>query len=147
LAKVYFDGGCRPNPGPIETAVVARGKFHHRAAAGHGSSEEAEWLALLDAVALARALGIRDLVLLGDCAGVVAQANSTVKSGNDAASACHARFVSNTAGFDRVRVRHIKRSQNLAGIALGQMRQGRKMKLHEMAQEGPSECSVSPRER
>jgi ribonuclease HI len=23
--KIYFDGGCRPNPGNIETAVVAAG--------------------------------------------------------------------------------------------------------------------------
>ena len=26
--KVYFDGGCRPNPGPIEAAVVLRGAVH-----------------------------------------------------------------------------------------------------------------------
>ena len=23
--KIFFDGGCRPNPGPIEVAVVAGG--------------------------------------------------------------------------------------------------------------------------
>jgi ribonuclease HI len=124
LTKVYFDGGCRPNPGVIETAVVALGKVHHRAAAGHGSSELAEWTALLDALDVARGLGLRDLLLLGDSAGVVGQANGKAGSGDGAAD-CHARFLAQITDFERVRVRHIKRNQNLAGIALGQMRQGR----------------------
>jgi len=127
LTKVYFDGGCRPNPGMIETAVVTRGKLYHRAAAGHGSSELAEWIALLDALEVARALGIRDLLLLGDSAGVVAQANGKARSGSDGAADCRARFLARAGAFERVRVRHIKRSQNLAGIALGQMRQRRRM--------------------
>ena len=128
MTKVYFDGGCRPNPGAIETAVVALGILHHRTAAGHGSSELAEWTALLDAVDVARALGIRDLLLLGDSAGVVDQANGKAGRG-DGAAACRARFLDQLGHFERVRVRHIKRSQNLAGIALGQMRQGRRMAI------------------
>lgn len=128
MTKVYFDGGCRPNPGPIETAVVALGKLYHRAAEGQGASETAEWTALLDAVAVARALGIRDLILLGDSAGVVAQANGRARSGDHAAE-YRARFLAQLSEFERVRVRYIKRTQNLAGIALGQMRQGRNMAI------------------
>ncbi len=37
------------------------------------------------------------------------------------------RFAAGVSGFDRVRVRHVRRHQNLAGIALGQLRQGRRI--------------------
>ena len=125
--KIYFDGGCRPNPGPMETAVVARGQLSHRTTIGHGTSEQAEWLALLDALAVARRLGERAPVLLGDSAGVVAQANGSARSRSPAARASRAEYERLASEFDDVRVRLVKRQQNLAGIALGMVRQGRRM--------------------
>ena len=125
--KIYFDGGCRPNPGAMETAVVARGQLSHRTGIGHGTSEQAEWLALLDALAVAHRLGERAPVLLGDAAGVVAQANGTARSRSAAARASRERFEQLIKQFDQVRVRHVKRAQNLAGIALGMIRQGRRI--------------------
>ena len=118
--KVYFDGGCRPNPGTMETMVVARGESHHRADHGLGSSEEAEWLALLDAVVLARSLGLRDILLLGDSAGVVAQAQGEGRSRNFPQH--RAAFAAAVGGFAHWRLRHIPRNQNLAGIALARLR-------------------------
>ena len=118
--KVYFDGGCRPNPGAMETMVVVRGEAHHRADLGAGTSEEAEWLALLDAVALAEALGLRDILLLGDAIGVVAQAQGEAKSRNFPEH--RAAFAAAVAGFERWRLRHLPRGQNLAGIALARLR-------------------------
>lgn len=47
--KIFFDGGCRPNPGRIETAVVARGITYYRRDCGVGSNNDAEWLALIHA--------------------------------------------------------------------------------------------------
>ena len=125
--KIYFDGGCRPNPGTMETGVVARGEFHHRADAGRGSSERAEWLALLDALDVARHLGIRDLLLVGDAAGVINQAMNGARCRTPALGACRDRFQEEVQAFDRVRIRRVKRHQNLAGIALGQVRQRRRM--------------------
>ena len=116
--KIYFDGGCRPNPGVMEIAVVVRGAVHHVADLGFGSSEMAEWLALLHAVDLAATLGVRDIVLLGDAIGVVNQAMGKAKCRNPALAACRNRFEQRRAEFDRVRVRHVARNQNLAGIAL-----------------------------
>lgn len=115
--KLFFDGGCRPNPGPMETAVAARGHVWHRPAIGHGTNDQAEWQALLDALDVASELGADDVVLLGDSALVVAQASSTLKPG---AAFCtfHARYQAKAARFTRVRIRRIKRAQNLAGIAL-----------------------------
>lgn len=115
--KLFFDGGCRPNPGLMETAVAARGEVWHRAAIGQGTNDHAEWLALLDALHVATALSATDIVLLGDSAFVVGQANSLLKPRADFALYV-ASFADLTAGFARVRVRRIARAQNLAGIAL-----------------------------
>ena len=123
MTKIYFDGGCRPNPGAMETAVVVRGEVHHRPVRGTGSSELAEWLALLDAVQIAATLGIADALVLGDSAAVVGQANGLARPGSAATRVLHGRFVERSAAFARLRVRRIKREQNLAGIALKQVHQ------------------------
>lgn len=118
--KVYFDGGCRPNPGVISVAAVVRGKTDLRADCGEGSSGDAEWLALLNALDFASALGERDTVVFGDSASVIDQANGDAR--RRLAPDLEARFAKLVAGFERVRFRRIKRSQNLAGIALEQVR-------------------------
>lgn len=117
--KLFFDGGCRPNPGMMETAVAARGQVWHRPAIGHGTNDQAEWQALLDALDVAAELGAADIVLLGDSALVVAQASAAGKP-RAAFAAFHACFQERAARFTRIRIRRIKRAQNLAGIALAQ---------------------------
>ena len=64
--RIFFDGGCRPNPGMMEVAAVARGVTYRQDDIGHGGSEEAEWRALLHAVEVAAALGADDVELVGD---------------------------------------------------------------------------------
>ncbi len=120
--KIFFDGGCRPNPGTMEAGVVAGGRFHHRPDLGHGTSEEAEWLALLEALAVARALRLGEILLLGDAAGVLAQADGRVRLRNPAFAPWLDRYRQEAALFRLVRLRHIRRTQNLAGIALEQVR-------------------------
>ncbi|WP_421838557.1 ribonuclease HI [Novosphingobium sp.] len=115
--KLFFDGGCRPNPGMMETAVAARGRIWHRPAIGHGTNDEAEWQALLDALDVASGLGAPDVVLLGDSAMVVAQASGTLGP-RPAFARFHARFQEQATRFTRIRIRRINRTQNLAGIAL-----------------------------
>lgn len=114
--KLFFDGGCRPNPGPMETAVATRGQVWHRHDIGHGTNDEAEWQALLGALDVASELGARDIVLLGDSALIVAQASGMQRPGRFASF--HASYLAKAAAFTRVRIRRIKRAQNLAGIAL-----------------------------
>jgi ribonuclease HI len=116
--KIFFDGGCRPNPGEMQAAVVAHGVLYHFADLGHGSSEQAEWLALLHGLRVAEELGEADIILLGDAAGVIAQANGTAKCRN---AACLDQFQERAGKFERVRVRYIRRNQNLAGIALSKI--------------------------
>jgi ribonuclease HI len=115
--KIYFDGGCRPNPGRMETAVVTGGAATVVRDAGIGSSMDAEWLALIAALRLAQARGITDFVLLGDAAAVVAQANGEMAA-RGRASAHLESFRVLVGASPAPRVRHIKRTQNLAGIAL-----------------------------
>ena len=115
--KVFFDGGCRPNPGTMEIAVVAAGQAHILREIGYGTSEDAEWLALIHALGIAQSLAPAGFVLIGDAAGVVGAANGTMKCRGSAVRHLQAfRDLAGDAGSPRIR--HIKRAQNLAGIAL-----------------------------
>jgi ribonuclease HI len=117
--KIFFDGGCRPATG-METAVVVRGRDYVRQGLGPGTSLEAEWRALILAAQVARDLGLVDPVFLGDSLAVIGQANATAPCRNE----CLRHFESLTGllpAFGKARFRHIKRSQNLAGIALARL--------------------------
>lgn len=118
--KIFFDGGCRPNPGAMEIAVVIGGQVHIDRDIGDGTSMDAEWLALIQALRLALSLDCTATILLGDSAAVVAQANGTAKARG--ASATHLQnFQSLIDPANPPRIRRIKRAQNLAGIALARM--------------------------
>lgn len=115
--KVYFDGGCRPNPGAMEIAVVVAGRAHIDSDLGCGTSMEAEWRALIAALKLAKELALTDFVLLGDAAAVIAQASGSARC--PAALRHHLdAFRALAADLAPPRLRYVKRSQNLAGIAL-----------------------------
>ena len=123
--KIYFDGGCRPNPGRMETAVVAAGKAHVVEDAGQGSSEEAEWLALINALELAATMssqrpGAGNFVLIGDARHVVDQANGSMRCLPANARHCETIHQLRSA-IGTVRIRAVKRSHNLAGIALSRL--------------------------
>jgi ribonuclease HI len=77
--KVFFDGGCRPNPGAMEIAVVIGGREHVMRGIGAGTAMDAEWLALIEALTLARSQGLAQFVLLGDAAAVIRQATGATK--------------------------------------------------------------------
>ncbi len=118
--KIYFDGGCRPNPGRLAIAVVARGATYFQHDLGEGDNNDAEWRALLHALGIARSLGATDLAFLGDSAMVVDQANGAA-SVPARFTPYLAEFKTLAAGFDHLRVRRIGRGQNLAGIALDRL--------------------------
>jgi len=118
--KVYFDGGCRPAPTGMETAVVVKGRSYLQRGLGPGTSMDAEWLALIRAVEIAQALGLTNPLFLGDSLAVVGQANGTVKCRG--ASVRHLlELKSLSTSSAPLDVRHVKRTQNLAGIALARL--------------------------
>jgi ribonuclease HI len=113
----FFDGGCRPNPGSMEIAVVSRGRIHVRTDLGHGDNNEAEWLALLYAVEIAKEMGATDVLFVGDSTLVVEQARGR-RCRSPHLQPYLDRFRIAVAGFSRVRLKQVPRSKNLAGIAL-----------------------------
>jgi ribonuclease HI len=117
-ATFFFDGGSRPNPGPMEAAVVHRGQAHIRDNLGSGDNNQAEWLALLFAVELASEQGALDVVFVGDSQLVIHQASGTWPCRSDQLEPYLAAFNQAKLGFSRVRLRHVPRTKNLAGIAL-----------------------------
>lgn len=118
--KIYFDGGCRPNPGTMEIAVVTGGIATVDRDVGVGGSMEAEWLALIAALRRARAEGLDNFVLLGDAAAVIAQATGQVRA-RGACAAHFAAFRALVAAGPPPRLRRVSRGQNLAGIALARL--------------------------
>lgn len=120
--KIFFDGGCRPNPGRIEVAVVARGVSYYFDDLGFGTSSDSEWLALRLALRLGQSLGEQDFDLIGDCANVIEQANGSSRCRTEAAAEHRARFRESASATPPNRVRWIPRTQNLAGIALARRR-------------------------
>ena len=115
--KVFFDGGCRPNPGRIEAAVVVRGVPYLFDDLGHGTNSDAEWLALICALELMRSMCLADVELIGDALEVIQQAQRALSTGH-AKHGHSARFLALIGGKPLTRIRWIKREQNLAGIAL-----------------------------
>ena len=115
--KIFFDGGCRPNPGRIEVAVVVRGIAHLFDDLGDGTNRDAEWQALICALKLTQSLGLSGIELIGDSDEVVQQANKALSTSH-APHAHAATFLALTAGAPPTRIRWIKREQNLAGIVL-----------------------------
>ena len=115
--KVFFDGGCCPNPGRIEAAVVVRGVPHLFDDLGHGTNSDAEWLALICALESTQSLCLTDIELIGDALEVIQQAQRALSTGR-AKNGHSARFLDLIAGKPVARIRWIKREQNLAGIAL-----------------------------
>ena len=120
--KIFFDGGCQPNPGRIEVALVAGGVTYFVDGLGDGASHDAEWLALLEALRLAQSLRPAEFDLIGDCANVIAQVNGAAKCRTSRSADYHARFHALAAAAPPRRIRWIARTQNLAGIALGRRR-------------------------
>ncbi len=119
--KLFFDGGSRPTG--MELAVVAGGRTYIMRDLGPGSSMDAEWLALIDAKRLAHDLGTVDPVLLGDAAAVIAQALGTVRC--PPAYRHHLDlFTALPSPAGRLRLRYLRRTQNLAGIALQRLHAG-----------------------
>lgn len=122
--KIFFDGGCRPNPGRMEAALVARGFTYDFGDLGLGTSSDSEWLALRLALRLGQSLAQPEFDLIGDCADVIAQANGSSRCRTRASAEHRARFREAASLGPPRRIIWISRTRNLAGIALAR-RHGR----------------------
>ena len=120
--KIYFDGGCRPNPGALEAAVVARGATYFYDDLGYGTSSDAEWLALRLALQLAQSLGEPDFDLIGDSLEVTRQASGASRPGALFASANDPAVVGMSAvsilSFSRIGMPEIADTPRLGDVAV-----------------------------
>ena len=101
----------------MEVAVVAAGRTHLLRDLGHGTNTDAEWLALIEALRIAQSLGADDFVLLGDAVHVIGPATGAVPC-RGSARAHQEAFRALLGDANPPPIRYVKRSQNLAGIAL-----------------------------
>ncbi len=116
--KFYFDGGCKPNPGTMEVGVVDEdGGFFHEEI-GHGTNNIAEWAAFLYTLDIAKARGLTDIEVVGDSALVVNQANGSWACRAKELQPFLAEYHVQRKHFRSIRISHVRRAQNLAGIAL-----------------------------
>ena len=118
----WFDGSARPNPGRIGIGGVLRSPagelFEHCAAAGHGDSNQAEYLALIAILEKALELGAAPLIVCGDSRVVIDSLGSDSHAGP--LSAYHARARDLLARLPDVTLRWIPRHRNAAADALSQ---------------------------
>lgn len=119
--RIYFDGGCRPNPGQMDVCIVLdtiQGKPESMSALriGHGTNNVAEWSAALWAAKTAREKGVKNFILMGDSNLVVNQLNGVFKV-SDKFKPFLQEFKDITEGMTWS-AHHVYRDVNLAGIAL-----------------------------
>jgi ribonuclease HI len=116
---LYFDGGCKPNPGEMELAVISdcgTVKIYERI--GYGTNNVAEWMGFLAAVQHALSVEGKHRII-GDSKLVVSQANGVWQVKKPELmeyKAIYDEMVKGQAG--RLTITHVLRDRNKAGIFL-----------------------------
>jgi ribonuclease HI len=114
--KYYFDGGCKPNPGQMEVAVVSDdGAVKRHGFVGMGTNNEAEWLAFIWACNLALENGHTDLTISGDSKLVICQALGEWRVKHEALRPFYETFKALRPKFTNLKLVHVLRGKNPAG--------------------------------
>jgi ribonuclease HI len=116
MMKVYFDGGCVPNPGAMSVCVVFEtGKTFSEIDFAQGTNNIAEWGAMLWACELCISNNQKDVRLIGDSMLVVMQATEKWKIKHKDFLPFKAEFDAKKKLFTKLELVHVKREHNLAG--------------------------------
>jgi ribonuclease HI len=120
---VNVDGGSRGNPGPAAIAAVIAspdGELIEELAEriGEATNNVAEYRALLLGLERARALGAREVELIGDSELVVRQVHGAYKVKDATLRALRDQVDEALRGFDRWSFRHVRREDNEAADLL-----------------------------
>ena len=114
--KFYFDGGCKPNPGKMECAVVSEnGKIKQHEFLPYGTNNEAEWIGLLLALELAKPYANGPVEIVGDSDLVIKQASGIWKVKHPSMAAYKQEFDILSKGFVNLKLTHVLRHKNPAG--------------------------------
>ncbi len=114
---VNVDGGARGNPGPAAIAAVVQGPEgavleECAEQIGRATNNVAEYKALLLGIERARALGARELELVGDSELIVRQVKGEYKVKDANMRELHTRAKAALRDFDRWSIRHVRREHN-----------------------------------
>ena len=114
---VNVDGGARGNPGPAAIAVVVatpEGEIleERSETIGQATNNVAEYRALLLGIERARALGAREVELVGDSELIVRQVRGEYRVKDAALRELHARIGEALDGLERWSIRHVRREEN-----------------------------------
>ncbi len=120
----WFDGSAHPNPGRIGIGGLLRSPEGHTfeisSAAGHGDSNQAEYLALIAVLEAAVRLQPQQLVVYGDSQVVINAVMSAGNAGTHALQHHCERAKRLLAQLKSVRLSWIPREKNAAADALSQ---------------------------
>ena len=114
---VHVVGGARGNPGPAAIAAVLSDPdgnvVEERAETiGNATNNVAEYRALLLGIEAARALGPRELDIVGDSELIARQVRGEYKVKDRALRELHGRVVAVLEDFDRWTIRNVPREEN-----------------------------------
>lgn len=116
--EIYFDGGCKPNPGNMSICVAVLGEkitFHKHDELGYGTNNVAEWAALLLAAQLIVENDIIDAEIKGDSQLVCKQAAGEWKI-KDAFLEKYFKAYKQILGTRKVKISWVPRNENIAGV-------------------------------
>jgi ribonuclease HI len=114
---VNVDGGARGNPGPAAIAAGVKtpeGEVLEEGseAIGPATNNVAEYRALLLGIERARALGAREVELVGDSELIVRQVRGEYRVKDPGLRDLYAQVRQALDGFDRWSIRHVRREEN-----------------------------------
>ena len=119
--KIYFDGGCKPNPGKMEICVIIDNNGvlepHVNLEIGDGTNNLAEWAALVWAASIAAERGYTSVTFYGDSNNIVNQANNIWKIKEKNFLPFKTQFV-NLNNSVQGTVMYVPRESNKAGVYL-----------------------------
>ena len=111
---IYFDGGCRPNPGLMSVGIVADDGYEFYETRGQGTNNLAEWLAIIEAAAHGAKMAAEQLTLCGDSSLVINQAAGNWKIKRPEFRPLYVQLQKIIPDMD-VQFQHVRRAKNLAG--------------------------------
>jgi ribonuclease HI len=114
---VHVDGGARGNPGPAAIAAVLADPggavlSEHAETIGRATNNVAEYRALLLGIERARALGARELDLVGDSELIARQVRGEYRVKDPGLRELHGRVIAALEAFDRWTIRNVPREDN-----------------------------------
>jgi len=119
---IYTDGGSRGNPGPAAYAYVIKrpgvADIEEKCYLGQTTNNIAEYTGLVKALAHAKELGGRKLVVNSDSELMVKQMNGQYRVKNAGLLPLYQQAVALRKQFDSVAIKHVYREQNAQADAL-----------------------------